>query len=139
MAAYLLDSCVLISASNQKNTDHELAKAVLARIRSNGDQAAIAATSIWDLVGTLLHPGKPRPSPLPDAEYIEYDVIPVTFDLFVKTAKEAPRLAMKGPDLVILSCAKYREVPLISSDPAMLKHGASYGVTVLSMADYLAR
>ena len=104
----VMDSSVALAAMRPEEQDHRASVAFLDRVRERGDELLAPATILWEVGGTLAHPGKtPVTMPLkrvPDAPQIKY--VTVDRELFDRTWRKDKRVPAKGSDRVFISCAR---------------------------------
>lgn len=134
----VLDSNVLVAAVKPTEPAHDEARRVLDTIRARRDVAFVPATALWEIGAALSHSQKtPKGTKFATDFNLTVEFVPIDERLFRAAWAPDIRAPIKGYDRVFISCAVDKAAVLITTDAALLEHGAAFGVRVLRPAEYL--
>jgi predicted nucleic acid-binding protein len=147
--AFIVDSCVVISALVPADRNHDAARAFFASVAERNDTLFCPATLIWDVAAVFSHPNKvPYGTEVSAVEGLSLNFVDVTADLFFDTQADTHlrmvgnelrlnRSSIRGPDHIFLSCALSKRLPLITWDNTVREQAARFGVAVLTPEEYM--
>jgi hypothetical protein len=140
MASYVVDACIWIAAAYPGDRHHEIATQFLEVSKSRHDELFAPMTVLWDIGAALGDPAKRPPgAALASAFNSNIRVITIDEGLFHRTWDSTyVRIASKGPERIILSCALDLKLPLITLDGPLRSIAAHFGVKALTPEDYLS-
>lgn len=133
----ILDSNVLIAATNLRDSRSAECEALVKKLAVDGYKIVAPVTQLWDFVAYNQNPEKSREHEQNMDLSFVIEHHNVTHNLFTSTHTEA-MTGVKGPDRVYVSFAKSLGLPLIANDKQILKNASTLCVRAISVEESLA-
>ena len=132
----VLDSNILIAGTNAADANAVECDDLIRKLNEGAYEIVAPVTQLWEIAAYWNHPEKRKShvgNSLSSFTMRHHDV---TQELFLSTYSDAIT-AIRGPDRVFVSLAKYLGVPLITNDAQILKNATLLGVRAMCPGEFM--